>query len=332
MGVNEVLRRLAAAVAILLFSCGCLAQGVGAAKMEPPRNAPVTAAPTSQKASDATPAPPPGEALIAKRLDAIDAKLAEPKAKPPDYVPAFITFASGLIGAVLGAFIALMTQRRALAAQTQLTERSADHAKQLADAKSKLEIRNSFAQWQLKQLSDLYGPLHALLRQSNALYRLMNEALEKSAGAKFRIVQGEPNDDFDGKVFQIHINGDWERFRTVMHIGQVYGEGYGIEAYFDELVAIGGRMARVIEEKAGFTRDDQKALIPLFGRYLAHYQVLLHLQRLAKARIEAKAKGEKVADMTVDSAAVFPQEIQRIVFDGYERLVDELNDWRALAE
>jgi len=181
-------------------------------------------------------------------------------------------------------------------------------------------------------LSALYGPLHALLRQSNALYRLMNEALIKAAPGKFQIEQGKPADDFDGKVFQINVNGKWERFRTVMHMGQVYGAGFGIEPYFDELIAIGGRMVKVIEENAGYTRDDQKELIPLFGRYLAHYQVLLQLQQLARANMAARAKGETVQDMVVDDAAVFPQEIQGMVFDGYDRLISELNKWRRHAE
>ncbi len=42
---------------------------------------------------------------------------------------------------------------------------------------------------------------------------------------------------------------------------------YGIEQYFDELVAIGGRIVDVIEKKSGYTRPDQKDLIEMFGRY-----------------------------------------------------------------
>ncbi|MNL27020.1 hypothetical protein D3C87_1485840 [compost metagenome] len=189
-------------------------------------------------------------------------------------------------------------------------------------------------QWRLKQLSELYGPLHALLRQSNALYRLMNEALLSAAPDQFRLVQGGPSDDFDGKVFEIATSHDqWERFRTVLHLSSVYGTGKGIEDYFDELVEIGRRIVEVIEGKAGLAREDQhQDLMPVFGRYLAHYRVLKQLHARAK-KLQEQGKGAQVGSgvMPVDGAAVFPKEIQGLVDEGYTNLVLELNAWRAKA-
>jgi hypothetical protein len=37
----------------------------------------------------------------------------------------------------------------------------------IAEDKSKLDVAKSIVDWQLKQLSELYGPLHTLFAQSN---------------------------------------------------------------------------------------------------------------------------------------------------------------------
>jgi hypothetical protein len=121
---------------------------------------------------------------VTTRLGTIEAgisKLAE-RASKTDYTPAYLGLVGSLFGVLVGGLITVFTQGRLLVHQKSLAEKAADHAKQLADARAlqdsnladkraRLEIGNSFAQWQLKQLSELYGPLHALLRQSHVMYR-----------------------------------------------------------------------------------------------------------------------------------------------------------------
>ena len=269
---------------------------------------------------------------ILSDLKAIATSVEAIKSKPPDYVPAYLAVAGALIGALTGGFVTWRTQSRALKSQSEQAQRSAEHARELAEARAKLEIGNNFVQWRLKQLSELYGPLHALLRQSSALYRLMNEVLVGAAPDRFRLRQGVPTDDFDGKVFEIALkDGEWEPFRTVLHLSSVYGLEYGIEDYFDELVAIGGRIVEVIEGKAGLAREDQD-LMPVFGRYLAHYRVLKQLLVHAQPQKNGKDRSQASASpMSVERAAVFPKEIQGLVDDGYKKLVEELNAWRAKA-
>lgn len=300
----------------------------------PPAVSPPMRAPSAIVAPGQTVAGTVDDQMILSNLKTIATSIEAIKSKPPDYVPAYLAFGSGLLGTLVGSLVSWSTQSRSLKSQALQAERAAEHARQLAEARAKLEIGNSFVQWRLKQLSELYGPLHALLRQSNALYRLMNEALISAARDQFRLVQGGPSDDFDGKVFEIATGNDqWERFRTVLHLSRVYGAGKGIEDYFDELVEIGRRIVEIIEGKAGLAREDQhQDLMPVFGRYLAHYRVFKQLHAHAK-KSQGEGKGAQVDSgaMPVGGAAVFPKEIQGLVDEGYKNLVSELNAWRAKA-
>lgn len=302
---------------------------------------PTTAAGGSAPAAPLTGAPQPAApkdlAEVADRLRAIDtavSKLAA-KAAETDYKPALFGLGGSLLGVVVGGLITAWIQRKRMAHDKQLADDKATHERGLAENRAKLEIGNSIVQWQLKQLSELYGPLHALLRQSNALYRHMNEVLRKKDPARFQFVHGV---DFDEKEFQISLNNEWVRFRTIMHIDQVYGRNYGIEPYFDGLVEIGDRIVEVISEKAGYARPEQNDLILVFGKYLAHYSVLQRLHSSSKEKHAARnvnggaeSKDTLPADILVDESAVFPQQIQRLVDEGFQEINKELNEWRLKA-
>lgn len=183
------------------------------------------------------------------------------------------------------------------------------------------KISNAYAEWQLKQLQELYGPLRALLGQSNVMYRQMNVALAKSRPDLFRL-EDRKGEDFDDKVFELLENGSWRRFRTVRDLGDVYNKGYGVEPYFDDVIRVGKRMVVLIEEKAGYARPDAKNLISVMGMYLAHYAVLSRLHKCAQ-------KGKQVAATHADQEAVFPVEFQKIVDKGYEEINAEVIVWRA---
>jgi hypothetical protein len=283
------------------------APGAQAPTAQPVQTAPAT--PPKQTADiPATSVTPHREwAEIAARLTAVDAavsKLAEKK-EALDYVPGLITalvgVASSLLGVFVGGFFTYRNQRR------------------LADQ-----------QWQLRQLAELYGPLRALLRQSHAVYRHMNAVLEKTDPAKFRLRVGGPGVDFDDKISEINLGGHWVLFRTIVHIDEVYGRGYGVEEYFDEVVAIGGRLVTVIEQKAGLARPDQPELPVVFGRYLAHYSVLrmLHGQKkavhLGTSGPSNSAGQPPRPQISVMEAAAFPIEIQGLVDKGFEAVTKDL--------
>jgi len=327
----------AAIAVILVWQTAALGEGASSEPASTPPSATLT--PATQQ-----PRNPRDLADVALHLSAIQSaidKLTE-KADKKDYTTAAVGLIGSLSGLLLGGIITFLTQR-------YVADKNAAHAKQLADAKAvqerelaenraRLEIGNSFVQWQLEQLSELYGPLHALLRQSNALYRHMNKVLVQAAADRFRLQPGSPGDYFDKMVFDIKMDGQWVRFRTITHISEVYGQDYRIEDYFNELVAIGGRMVRIISEKAGYVRPDQEELPSIFGRYLAHFSVLDRLHSYRKAKHQGSSQGNDPArnnvretDMMVDESAAFPEEIQRLVDTGYKAIIKELSEWRARA-
>ena len=196
------------------------------------------------------------------------------------------------------------------------------HQRDLNRDQAKTQISSSFVEWQLKQLSELYGPLRALLGQSNAMYRQMNIALVEADGSKFKFVD-EKGCDFDDRVFQIKYEGKWDRFRTVKHIDEVYGKGYGIEAYFDDVTSIGKQMVELIKEKAGYARSDQDELVKVMGQYLAHYSVL------SRIHDRVKSGGNSDGNTKVDASATFPIELRKLVDEGFSKLNKELRDWKS---
>jgi hypothetical protein len=220
-----------------------------------------------------------------------------------------------------------------------LAATKAEQERELSEKQAKLQIGSAVVEWQLKQLSLLYGPVRALLGQSFGLYRQMNTVLERADNTRFRVakVKGGP----DAQEFQIQTSpGTWERFRTVMHISQVYGKGFGVETYFDEIVSIGARIVTIIEQHAGYARPEEKGLMPVFAKYLAHFAVLKHLHDEAKAKIAAESASSNntisvsdspVQSLKVDLSAVFPEELHALINDGFEAIINDIGEWRRKA-
>jgi hypothetical protein len=194
------------------------------------------------------------------------------------------------------------------------------HQRVINRDQAQAEVSNSYVEWQLKQLSELYGPLRALLGQSNAMYRQMNRALAAAKPDVFRMMKVK-GADFDDEEFQICKDGVWIRFRTVKHLGEVYNNGCGIEPYFDDVVAVGSRMVDLIRDKAGYARPDDRDIVAVMGSYLAHFAVLSRLHQRAK-------DGQPILTNKADEEATFPIEIQNVVNRGFDAINGEIMDWR----
>lgn len=216
------------------------------------------------------------------------------------------------LATVLGT--ALLTATLSLLAQWLLMR----HQRKINRADSEAKVSNTYVEWQLQQLSELYGPIRALLGQSNVLYRQMNRALVSADSARFQLVPGE---DFDGQEFQIHLDGVWMRFRTVKHLAEVYNKDYGVEPYFNDVIEVGARMVDVIREKAGFARPEDDELVQVMGSYLAHYLVLKRLHDRAKT-------GDKLHLNAADEHATFPNQIQKLVDNGFKAINHQVMEWR----
>jgi len=249
-------------------------------------------------------------ALSEKQLRNIELGIQYLKAKSSEtnYLTLFLNFLSVLGGAILGGILSLVLHKR----------------------QNKFEINKSLMDWKVAQLQELYGPLNALMHQSNTLYRLMNEVLLKADPNMFRLRHDAENSDFDNKLFEIKEHDSWDVFRTVIHIELVYGKNFGIECYFDEIVSIGDRMVTVIEKSAGYVREDQPELANIFGKYLAHFKILkeLHSRTLEKLKFPSKnSETPHRSTIALDKSAAFPYEIQGLIQSGYNSLINDLNKW-----
>jgi hypothetical protein len=300
------------------------------------------------------PNPAPELTVIENRLAAIeqtlsrtniDARLAEIQAavnklSPPSLLttlmPALIAALAGLTGVFIGSIGNERLQKARLGQEAILANSKAQQERELSEKQAKLQIGSAVIDWKLKQLSLLYGPLRALLGQSLGLYREMNEALVAAHADKFRFI--ESGTDPDKKQFQIQTSpGNWTRFRTVIHIFEVYGHGFGVETYFDEIVSIGAQMVKIIQEHAGYARAQEKDLMGVFGKYLAHFAVLKAVHEAAKA----KAAAEKAAGtgepstfappLQVNLSAVFPEVIHTLINQGFDALTADIEQWHQKA-
>ena len=260
---------------------------------------------TDQKASSSD---------IQEHLNRVEKEIADLKRSSlvAALLPALIAGLAGLGGVFLGGLINHRLQTK------------------LAEKQATLQIGNAVVEWQLKQLSLLYGPVRALLGQSFGLYRQMNKVLEAADSKHFRLAQ--VGGSLDGQQFQIQISpGNWERFRTVIHISQVYGKGLGVETYFDDIVSIGKRIVTIIEQHAGYARPQEKDLMTVFARYLAHFAVLNHLHAEAKRSLLQTRADTGEPPMKVDLSAVFPEELHDLINNGFQAISRDIEEWRGKA-
>lgn len=194
------------------------------------------------------------------------------------------------------------------------------HQRRLNREQERAKVSSSYIEWQLKQLSELYGPLRASLGQSIAIYRQMNMCLIAADDGKFRM-ENKPGADFDHVEFQICLGGKWEQFRTVEHLPFVYKKDYGVEPYFDDVVKAGAAIADLIRKSAGYVRQEDTELIKVMGTYLAHYGVLCRLH-------ERAVKGENVQPTSADMKASFPRVIHELVDTGFNSINAQIMDWK----
>jgi hypothetical protein len=136
-----------------------------------------------------------------------------------------------------------------------------------------------------------------------------------------RVLAAQGQNAEHGEEFQIRApTQEWERFRRVMHIDQVYGQAFGVETYFDEIVSIGARIVTIIEQHAGYARPEEEQLMNVFAKYLAHFAVLKHLHCVLSFDLRRRTGARQLGSdqllhvdrhfgQRFDSRAVFAQSV-----------------------
>lgn len=273
-------------------------------------------------------APQQDQAALAKSLASLEAAVARVEGKLPVW---WTTLLSVAIGGLITGVIGYIMQARLLAHQDQQAARRAKLDENLADKKAMHEVRQAEFDWHVRQFMELYGPLRALFDGSNEVYRRMNEALISQDGKRFRdlTLSGGPERpsevDPDGRFFEIFDEqmGKWRKFRTILDWNKVYGQGLGVDGYFDRIVDIGSSISKLIGEKAGLVMPHHGELLAAFGKYLAHFEVLKELHA-GSQRPGAEATAGIGAPLKVREAAAFPNSIQTLVREGADELLTEL--------
>lgn len=307
--------------------------------------APATVAPTANTdaapkqvgqseaaATTARPAPQSDPVALPQALASIQASVSKIDDKLPSvwWATPATTLLSVLIGGSISGLIGWALQKRLLQHQGQQAIDQANRNEKLADKKADQEARQIQFDWQLRQFTELYGPLSALFDGSNKVYRLMNDALIDRDEKQFRDASGlvPPQErDPDGRVFQIYDENrsEWRKFRTVIYLDLVYGKGLGVDGYFDRLIEIGNSISKLIGEKAGLVMPHHGDLLAAFGQYLAHFEVLKELHAVSQPT-PAGTNATVRPPLIVRETAAFPNAIQRVVKDGAAELLSRLAD------
>jgi hypothetical protein len=326
---------------LIVFALAAATMLANAQKASPPTasSAPGTAPIASAQINRPSASAAPGsgaqqdQAALAKSLASVEGAVARVEGKLPAvwWMTPVTTLLSVVIGGLLTGWIGYLMQARLLKHQDQQAAKRATLDENLADKKANHEVRQAEFDWHVRQFMELYGPLRALFDGSNEVYRRMNEALISQDGKRFRdlTLSGGPERpkevDPDGRFFEIYDEqiGDWRKFRTIMDWSRVYGQGLGVDGYFDRIVDIGSSISKLIGEKAGLVMPNHGELLAAFGKYLAHFEVLKELHAGSQGPA-AEATAAVGAPLKVREAAAFPNSIQKLVRAGADELLAEL--------
>lgn len=307
-------------VALLLSVCFAQDKQTPKPSNVPPSNPQLTAIEGRLAAIEGKVEPVGLDARLGKLEDAI--RGLKPTPLLVTLLPSFIALLSGLAGVFIGGWNA-----------ERLQAKKAEQDLAASEKQAKRELGKAVVEFEIKQLSVLYGPLRALLGQSEALYREMNNVLIGRDSKRFQMIEktGEQ------PQFQIReASGQWVRFRAVLHIPEVYGKGFGVEAYFDEIVAIGSEMVKIIKQEAGYARAEETDLMVVFGRYLAHFAVLKAIHDAAKQAAVPQAPAPQGTPVVmhapiVNPSAAFPDTIHSLINQGFDAITKDVRDWRQRA-
>jgi hypothetical protein len=174
--------------------------------------------------------------------------------------PSLATLFVGIL-ALWGIFI---TGKR----EERRTAYSSEHAKELARQEALFQHTEKIVEFRLKQMELFYAPMFALLEQSRALYDKLLFQLEHDEPERYKQLAIP-----DPEGFRFHVrakNGSWQGFRLLDQLPAMRDNSKAL-VFVEGILDIGGKMTKIISERAGFASRD---LVDLLGEYLAHYTIL----------------------------------------------------------
>ena len=218
----------------------------------------------------------------------------------------------GVLGVAIAGLVNYFLQAR------QMTHNESERKEKFSfDARQKLfEYRN-------KQNNEFYGPLLVLLAQSKELSTQLHEQLSKFDPSRYKF----ESDSSPGVVkltLFIHEGTDKRPLRLIEELPYL---GQHIKAVLPQvfvIIAVGDRMAALIEKSSGLANPKNAELSGCLGKYLAHLTALTDAYK--------QAEQENPDGSTRIHTAVFPRRIQELVKADYDEINRQIEEWESEAK
>lgn len=218
----------------------------------------------------------------------------------------------GVVGVAIAAWVNYILQAR------QMTHNENERKEKFSfDARQKLfEYRN-------KQNNEFYGPLLVLLAQSKELSNQLHEQLSKFDPSRYKFEDDNSSGVVKPTLF-IHESPDKRPLRLIEELPYL---GRHVKALLPQvfvIIAVGDRMAALIEKSSGLANPKNSELSGCLGKYLAH---LIALTDAYKQAEQGSPDGS-----TRIHTAVFPRKIQELVKADYDEINKQIQEWESEAK
>ncbi|MEA9557617.1 hypothetical protein VC273_17450 [Xanthomonas nasturtii] len=249
--------------------------------------------------------------LMLRRQEDLAIRVKDLKPSPlKELAPAILSVLGVLLGAGLANLSTARLQKRRIENEGKATRATAGIA-----AASKLMDFKS------RQLYELYAPLEALLIQNVTVRGELYQMLIKS-GCSDRTYEMRPDPEGQkGKsLFVVPADGSAAiPFRLIEQMGYLLAYHGTLMGTVKEIVSVNDQIVKLLHEKIGLVRSENRELSRLLGIFLAHQSVL------RAAASPATNEHVRLPSYTT----TFPRGLDKLVKKDADQLLGEIKGWEA---
>jgi len=237
---------------------------------------------------------------LAERFAKIDASIAQLSAtwRHPVIWAAIIAG----IAALYGQFVSAKNAR-------EQSKQEAEAALNQAEQEARFRQIEKIIEFRVKQLERFYGPMHAYLEQSKAIYIKINSILAKTEPDKYRELE---KSDPLGYRFLIFEGGSWKGFRLLDRLPDVY-RNEEAAPLVDRVIEIGAAISKTISKNSGLA---DRHLMGALGEYSAHYEILKSVY---------KRKEREAYPPGWHTIGYYPRRLNKLIDQGYRAVNRDIN-------
>ncbi|MFJ4247524.1 hypothetical protein [Pseudomonas sp. NPDC089741] len=218
----------------------------------------------------------------------------------------------GVLGVAIAGVVNYLLQAR------QITHNESERKEKFSfDARQKLfEYRN-------KQNNEFYGPLLVLLAQSKELSNQLHEQLTNLDPSRYKFEDDSSSGVVKPALF-IYENFSKRPLRLIEELPYIGRHVKGLLPQVFVIIAVGDRMAALIEKSSGLANPKNSELSGCLGKYLAHLTALTDAYKQAD-------QGSPDGSIRIHTA-VFPRRIQELVKADYDEISKQIQEWESEAK